>query len=113
LPKSDGYEILKQETSNERIAASARRNPQPIRTAKSARSRTPFNVFVSGALSHLCASSLLNQFPVRLPRKGTPLTARTPLAILEMKHISLGDSVKQESKRSVFYAVEGTPKALT
>ena len=66
-----------------KIAASARRRPQPIKTASSARSRTPFKVFVPGALSHLWASSLVSQLPVRLPRNGTPLTARTPLAILE------------------------------
>ena len=48
-------------------ATSERRRPQPRRTARIARSRNPFTIATSGALSSVCACRSDSQLPTRMP----------------------------------------------
>ena len=53
--------------SNVSAATSDRLRPHPRRTARMARSRRPFTVLTSGALSRLCAWRTDSQLPTRMP----------------------------------------------
>jgi hypothetical protein len=64
--------------SKVRAAASDRRRPQPKRTARMARSRSPFKVVTSGAPRRTCACRNESQLPTRTPFDFTPFTRRMP-----------------------------------
>ena len=65
---------------NASAATSDRRNPQPISTARMARSRRPLFVVESGAFSSSCACGTDSQFPKRTPFDLTPLIRVMPAA---------------------------------
>jgi hypothetical protein len=65
---------------NVSAATSERRKPQPRRTARMARSRSPRSVEISGALSNACACFCDSQLPVRLPCVFALFTREMPAA---------------------------------
>ena len=66
--------------STSRATSSARRSPQPMRSARIARSRFPLRDDGSGALSREPACSRVSQFPALTPSRLAPFTLVIPAA---------------------------------
>ena len=80
--------------------SSARRNPQPKRTATMAKSRRPRVFCRSNTSSKRLACSAVSQFPIRTPNFYTPLTRRIPAERTELSNPSAASYARRRRARS-------------
>jgi hypothetical protein len=84
------------------------RNPQPMSTARIARSRFPWRVEVSGARSSSRACSRVSQFPALTPSFLTPLTLTMPAArFASSKRLSAASAASFRMAETCTLMVEG------